>query len=83
MKLSFENIIADSRSPSPSPVSDLSVSPPQAEATATDRAGGLGFPPCGVCLHARSGGCHYRRWKGIGAAVALVEARERCPMIFR
>lgn len=30
----------------PPPVSALSVSPPQPEGPATDRAGGLGFPPC-------------------------------------
>lgn len=68
---------------SPPPVSDLSVSPPLPEATATDRAGGgLGVPPCAVCFHARGGGCHYRRWKGTGAAAALVKARKRCPMIY-
>ena len=83
METMFNRWVSELTETPPSPVSDLSVSPPQPEATATDQGGGLGFPPCGDCFHNRNGGCFYRRWKRTGPSLALKDARRRCPMVFR
>lgn len=82
METKFDRWISEMTNAPPPPVSDVSAFPSREKPVVDDRSGGLRIPPCAVCLHARGAGCHYLRWKGIGAIMSLAAARERCPMIY-